>query len=331
MILLLSSTVSLLGLSDFSYFYNATATAYLKNGVVIKGYFFLDCQVIDTYNDEINQITQPNYSVTFQPGENIMQFFMPAYTRDKLDLFYATETVKTEYGTFVITESEALLKVADLDSLIFIDNELGWSMFSINEINRKQADLLHKQVYCTMGAEGESVDFLLVNTNPDIFWQELLIYASQYNVNPTSGYRLCWENSNWEKQDSLRHYISELINSKKESIFPELAYWAKTALDSLNTIPPYLDKMDVFTPMHKQYLAETLISYIHNCSELYQKLTHLNQKSKKELLNEIEVNSQFTDDYINIIFPVLPAVYNSKDWNSYLIEKGIVVLAWHWD
>jgi hypothetical protein len=315
------------------------ARAYFSNGDTLSAHFLISMDTVAENNyremESRSELDDDDGNYGYKPGDDILPLVKEAYIKANYPLAYFTEMLKTaQFGNFEIVESEDTLRVTDLDSLIYISTQLE-AYLEAPKITRHDAALLQQKIYSTVSAEGPLVDYALVSTNPDVTWQEMLILASQYNADPTSGSRLSWYRPA-EKQDSLRHYLWNMYQTKGMKALPELTYWAGQALSNLETITPCLNKMDVYSPEQQLELTTGLEQIIIKCRDLYNRLQQLPKQSQQSFVQEIMTSRSEGENYFDIVFPLIPQVNfdSEEDWNKfddYLNNKGIVVLAWPWD
>jgi len=310
--------------AEFPGTYNVTGTAYLKDGTVINGYFFISLEDVLDYN--YYELKQPlDYDrISFKHGENILWFFQPAYIKHKSLLNYSTEVVSNEYGNFAVDESRDILDPTDIDSLIFIDNNLGQGFTSIQSISRKQAELQKKKAISTWYLDYEFSGTYLINTNPSISWQEMYLYATQCITN--EDYAVSWYKTNDEEQQ----IVSQLVNSYTKlgrQALPELIDWTDKAVAALQSVLPYTDSLTCYSAQQRQEIKEAFLANIQKCRELKALLDQQKKRYVKRDLDQIMNDCRNHYYYFKTVFyPTVPCYFfETPSFEDFLYNKGIAM------
>jgi hypothetical protein len=334
LLLILIVPRNLLADSSLGY-YDATATAYLKDGRIIHGYYFIGLQTMWDYDQKnYPQEIGDEDEVYFHKGENILDFFKPAYEFFKYDsLDFATEITENKYGTFIISESVSKIKLSEIDSLIFIDNKLGSGYGASTEINRRDADILQNVIISDYIAYGSGIDVVIANTNPHISWQEMYLYSSQ-NYLDSPNDRVSWNKDNPYDYLSQKERITQMYKLQGKQVLPEMIKLARDAAAALESVIPYVESLTLFEDSDIQEIKESLVTPTQKSKDLYYVLLDYQSGKLTKDFDRIVSDEHYYYYFFDAVFPKIPVIYyeNYKmNWNEYLNPKGVVSFGIPWD
>ncbi len=325
-ILVVSTSISLH--ASFAGCFIPKVTAYFKDGHNLTGHFNFWLERIQDA-DPIAYRKYIEEHPVMQKGDNILGLCLPAYKEQEVEV--AKEYTDCKYGKFVIFESIDNVMLKDLDSLIYIDTELGaylnWSV-----INRQQSALLNKEVVSIQVANSAFTAYKLINTNKEISWQELFLYACffsdyEYGCYPID--KISWYETANEMvvlQDSL---MSSTYNDRDRALSVMIA-WTDKAIEALASLKPYVSAFELYTEPQRSEFMDSLNIAITRCKDFNNRLLSIkNETQLKEYSDKIKLR-KYWDDYFDVIFPQFPNFGRFEEVESvlgnYLADKGIVLL-----